>query len=401
VIYRVVGALLLAVTMAGCARSPSALPALVAAASGLTIELTAPVSTPPSASVFVTGTFNRWNPGDPAFVLTRLGEGRYSIVLPDSIRGPIEFKFTLGSWETVELTSTGGGVSNRGFTVASPGPAMYSGVVERWRDGARIAPLASTARSSVRVLDSAFAMPQLGRSRRVWVYLPPDYATSTKTYPVLYMHDGQNVFDQATSFAGEWGVDETLDSLHAAGDPGVIVVAVDHGGARRFDEYSPWRNAKHGGGDGDEYVDFLAETLKPHIDRTYRTRPDRRNTAVMGSSMGALISLYAMLTHPEVFGRAGIFSPAFWVAPEAFAFARDARPVRPDPRFYFVVGARETASVDEATAYVADQGRMIDTLVASGFRRESEIQAFVRSEGTHSEGFWRREFPAAYLWLFR
>ena len=114
----------------------------------------------------------------------------------------------------------------------------------------RSEPRPSTARAGVSVLDTAFAMPQLKRTRRVWVYLPPDYATSERRYPVLYMHDGQNLFDAATSYAGEWGIDETLDSLHAAGDPGVIVVGIDNGGERRLDEYSPWRNERHGGGEG-------------------------------------------------------------------------------------------------------------------------------------------------------
>lgn len=257
---------------------------------------------------------------------------------------------------------------------------------------------ASTARATVSVLDTAFAMPQLGRTRRVWLYLPPDYHTSTKRYPVLYLHDGQNVFDAATSYAGEWGVDEALDSLHAAGGWGAIVVAVDNGQQRRLDEYSPWRNPRHGGGgEGDAYVDFLATTLKPHIDRHYRTRPDRLNTGVAGSSMGGLISLYAALKYPEVFGRAGVFSPAFWFAPELFGYARAAAP-RPGTRFYFVTGAREG---DRPEVYVADHRRMLDTLAAAGFRRGVEIEEHVRADGTHSEGFWRREFPAAYRWLFR
>ncbi|MDQ3243141.1 MAG: alpha/beta hydrolase-fold protein [Gemmatimonadota bacterium] len=102
-----------------------------------------------------------------------------------------------------------------------------------------------TARPTVSVLRDAFAIPQLGgRTRRIWIYLPTGYATGSRRYPVLYMHDGQNVFDNATSFAGEWGVDESLDSLAALGDRGIIVVAVDHGGSKRLDEYSPWKNLR-------------------------------------------------------------------------------------------------------------------------------------------------------------
>ncbi|HEX2076813.1 MAG TPA: alpha/beta hydrolase-fold protein [Longimicrobium sp.] len=377
-----------------------ALALLSAAPAGaqLTVRLSVPEGTPPDAVVYVAGTFNGWNPAHPAWRLTAVGPGEYALTLPEEVRGPVEFKFTLGSWDRVEADAAGADVPNRRFTVPDAGPATYTGTVTAWRDGSPRPARASTARRSVSVLDTAFAIPQLGRTRRVWIYLPPDYATSDRTYPVLYMHDGQNVFDEATSFAGEWGVDEALDSLHAAGDPGAIVVAVDNGQQRRLDEYSPWRNARYGGGEGDAYVDFLANTLKPYVDRNYRTRPDRMSTGIAGSSMGGLISLYAALRHPDVFGRAGVFSPAFWFAADSmFAYARSADAPLPGTRFYFVTGAREG---ERPEVYVRDHERMVETLHAAGFRRGEQVQAFVREDGTHSEGFWRREFPAAYRWLF-
>jgi alpha-amylase len=367
------------------------------ASAQLTVRLSAPSSTPAGATVYIAGTFNRWNPADSAYRLARQGSGQYTIVLPQSVRGPVEFKFTLGSWDTVEADSAGADVPNRSFTIPATGAATYTGTVPRWRDGSPRPRPASTRRPGVSILDTAFAMPQLGRTRRVWIYLPPDYATSDKRYPVLYMHDGQNVFDAATSFAGEWGVDEALDSLHALGDRGAIVVAVDNAEQRRPDEYSPWTNPRHGGGEGDEYVEFLAKTLKPYVDRRYRTRPDRLSTGVAGSSMGGLISLYAALKYPDVFGRAGVFSPALWFAADSvFAFARS-RPHRPGQRFYFVTGAREGETPE---VYVRDQRRMVETLAAAGFAVGAEVDSAVRADGTHSEWFWRREFPAAYLWLF-
>src|SRR5438132_769367 len=280
-----------------------------------TLHLSVPASTPTTAAIFVAGTFNQWNPGASAFRLAPQGGGTYAITLPPSVRGPIEFKFTLGSWDVVEQDSAGRDVPNRAFTVPTAGTASYAATVARWRDGSPrpLAPASATA--SVSVLSDSFAMPQLGRRRRVWLYLPPGYARSQQRYPVLYLQDGQNVFDARTSFAGEWGVDETLDSLRALGDAGVIVVAVDNGQQRRFDEYSPWPNPQYGGGQGDGYVEFLVQTLKPYIDQHYRTLPDRFHTGIAGSSMGGLISLYAALKYPDVFGRVGVFSPAFWVAP--------------------------------------------------------------------------------------
>ena len=367
----------------------------------LTIRLTAPASTPIGATIHVAGSFNLWNPNAPGYALTRDSVGGYAITLPDDVRGPIEFKFTLGSWETVETTDSGGDIENRGFTIPATGAATFTGAVAGWRSGASqpSAPRPSTASSSVSILSDSFTIPQLARTRRIWLYLPPDYRTSAKRYPVLYMHDGQNVFDAATSFAGEWGVDETLDSLHAKGDRGVIVVAVDNGGTHRLDEYDPWVSAKaqYGGGEGDAYVEFLVQTLKPYIDQHYRTLADRRNTGIMGSSMGGLISLYAALKYPGVFGRAGVFSCACWIArTHVFTYARHARPLRPLPRLYFVSGALETKDAEPAR----DQREMVDSLVAAGFPTGTALQSFISADGKHAEWFWRREFPSAYRWLF-
>jgi metallo-beta-lactamase class B len=380
----------------------AALLALVAAplaGAQLTIRLKrVPPTTPAGATIHLAGSFNSWNPNAADYALTPQGGGVYGITLPDSVRGAIEFKFTLGSWASVETTASGSEVRNRTFLMPASGAARFDGVVEGWRTNAT-APRRSTASASVSVLSDRFPLPQLGRTRRVWLYLPPDYGSSKKRYPVLYMHDGQNVFDSATGFAGEWGVDESLDRLHAAGDWGAIVVAVDNGGDHRMDEYDPWanENKKLGGGEGDAYVDFLVRTLKPYVDQHYRTRPGRLDTGIMGSSMGGLISLYAALQHPEVFGLAGVFSCACWVAnPHIYAYARKAIPRRPLPRFYFVSGARETNDGEPAR----DQRRMVDTLVAAGFPARTSVWSRTLADGKHAEWFWRREFPAAYRWLF-
>jgi alpha-amylase len=368
-------------------------------AAQLTIRVgSLPPATPPSATVYVAGNFNGWNPAAPGFTLSKQPNGTFALTLPDSVRGVVEFKFTLGSWETVETDASGAGIPNRSFTIPRTGAATLTATIAGWSSGKKAAQ-PSTASASVVVLSDSFAIPQLGRTRRVMLYLPPDYATSQARYPVLYMHDAQNVFDAATSFAGEWGVDETLDELHAHGDPGAIVVAVDNGGTHRMDEYNPWTSVdgKHGGGEGDAYVDFLVKTLKPYIDSHYRTRSDRESTGIMGSSMGGLISLYAVLKYPAVFGRAGVFSCACWVAgPRILEMARHAAPMHPLPRIYFVAGGLETNDGSQGR----DQKMVIDSLVAAGFPLGSAIRSFVPADGRHSEWFWRREFPAAYQWLF-
>ncbi len=357
-----------------------------------------PRGTPPGAMVFIAGDFNRWNPGDTTWALRPTADGALALTFPATTRGPIAFKFTRGSWTTVETSADGSDIPNRSVVIPQAGDTTYTTSIAAWKSSHGPSPARSTARPSVRVLSDSFAIPSLGRSRRVWIYLPPGYDRGTERYPVVYLQDGQNVFDAATSFAGEWGVDETLDSLAAHGVAGAIVVAVDNGGALRMNEYNPWTNAspRLGGGDGDAFVDFLARTLKPYIDKQYRTRPDARSTTIVGSSMGGLIALYASLTRPDVFGNAGVFSCACWIARDSImALVQRTPPGRPSARFYFVVGSQEGRNREPEQ----DQISIVAALNNAGFRTGSAVIARVAADGGHEEWFWRREFPAAYLWL--
>lgn len=241
-------------------------------------------------------------------------------------------------------------------------------------------------------------MTELGvKSRRVWVYLPPNYASSKLRYPVLYMHDGQNLFDPKTSFCGAWGVDKTIDNLFREGKTGgVIVVGVDNGGDARWNEYSPWGN--HDGTGrcrGARYAAFLVNELKPLIDRKYRTLPDRKCTGIAGSSLGGIISFYTALKYPDVFSRVGIFSPSFWFArAHALTLVERAHTER-GLHVYMDVGTEEG---DHQEDYLNDA-----KAVAEAFsRKKGVILNFVVDEGgIHNESAWARRFPAAYLWLFK
>ena len=363
----------------------------------VTFKITAvPANTPANATLYIAGTFNGWNPGSAAHALTyNATDGSYQITLP-AAAGTLEYKFTRGTWAAVETNASNGSVPNRTYTFGS-GPATVLCQVLNWQDlggpgGGGPGP--STAAANVRVISTTFAMPQLGRTRRVWLYLPVDYANSGRRYPVLYLQDGQNVFDAATSFAGEWGVDESLNQLQASGqDPtGCIVVAVDNG-PNRLDEYSPWNNPQYGGGQGDLYVDFLVQTLKPYIDANYRTLPGRANTGIGGSSMGALIATYAALREPTVFGKVGVFSPAYWFAYAQLAAYAHQHPANPNTRFYFVSGTTES------TAMVPQMQALRDSLRRGGVPA-ANLNFNTRTDGQHAEWFWRREFPAGYSWLY-
>lgn len=255
--------------------------------------------------------------------------------------------------------------------------------------GAASAAMASsTASHRVQILPDIW-MDQLQRQRTIRVYLPDGYGKSDRRYPVLYMHDGQNLFDDATAYAGEWGVDETLSELQSARGLALIVVGIDNGGDARINELKPFDHPKYGPGEGEAYLDFLVRELKPRIDREYRTLAGRDHTAIMGSSLGGLMSHVAITRYPETFSRAGIFSPAYWIAPAFFQEARQSLPA--DSRLYLLAGGREGEEM------VSDYRRMTALLKDS---QEAAVLHRLAPQGEHNERFWRSELKAAIEWLF-
>lgn len=337
--------------------------------------------------LYIAGTFNNWDTADVNMRLSPLpGGNQYAITINPAI-GPVRFKFTRGSWKSVEGNASGGYQPDHVVTYTGA-PQTIEVQILSWEDLAN-----ASSTNHVTILDNNFFIPQLNRTRRVWMYLPPDYQTSTKKYPVLYMQDGQNLFDAATSFSGEWEVDESLTEMCNQGDYGCIVVGIDNGGVYRLDEYSPWINPLYGGGQGDEYISFIVHTLKPYIDQHFRTMADREHTGIMGSSMGALVSMYAIMEYQHIFSKAGIFSPAFWFAGDSPANQVLGTGKRNPLKVYFLAGGQEPTYVRQDMQEVADA--MLDV----GFD-STEIAFRLPSDGQHSEWFWKREFPAAYKWLF-
>ena len=213
---------------------------------------------------------------------------------------------------------------------------------------------------------------QLRNRRDVDVYLPSSY-TSGIRYPVVYMQDGQNLSDPATAFAGTWDLDATIDRLAWRGIE-AIYVGVHNAGRQRLAEYSPFPDPRHGGGNADAYLAFLADTLKPRIDRTFNTLGDRDSTSILGSSMGGLVSLYAYFRYPSVFGRAGVMSPSVWFGQGAIlGFIADARV--PRGRIYLDVGTGEGAGT------VRDVRRLGRLLVRKGFRRRRAVRQSPHATG--------------------
>ena len=337
-----------------------------------------------SGKIYLVGNFNNWNPRDEKMVLTTVN-GKPGITI-ELAKGMYEYKFTEGGWEGVESLDKGIPTQNRSIVIESD--TSINVEIEHWADHFPKKEKVSTASRNVHIVDNSFYIPQLDRRRRVWIYLPASYNSSKKKYPVLYMHDGQNVFDDATSAYGEWGVDEALDSLGKKHRE-IIVVAIDNGADKRINEYSPYDMEKYGKGEGGAYVDFLVQTLKPYIDKKYRTQKDEKNTFIAGSSMGGLISFYAILKYPKVFGGAGVFSPAFWITPQLKNIdPEQAKKVK--GKIYFYAGQAEGEQMVPGMLHVFEQMRRYS---------KAKMQTVIRAEGKHNEPTWRNEFPLFYQWI--
>lgn len=246
--------------------------------------------------------------------------------------------------------------------------------------------------------------PQLHNRRHVMVYLPPSYFHSDRRYAVLYMQDGQNLFDNATSYAGEWGVDETMERLAYQDGLEAIVVGIPNMGMQRVHEYSPFVDPHLGGGHGNEYLDFITQTIKPLVDRDFRTLPGRRYTGIMGSSMGGLISLYGFFRHREVFGYTGVMSPSLWFGGGAIYDYVSAAGYHPG-KIYLDVGTRELGESQNpdrgghraarSRQYYASVRKLKGILIRMGYRPIWDLLHIEEKWAGHSESSWARRLPLA------
>jgi len=248
----------------------------------------------------------------------------------------------------------------------------------------------SIAQSTASKQVSSFTIkaPQLDTLKKIWIYLPKSYGSSEKDYPVIYMHDGQNLFDTKTSYVGEWKIDESLDSIE---NPEAIIVGIEHGGEKRIEELTPFPHEKYGGGKADLYLDFLVKNLKPHIDSTYRTLEDYENTGIFGSSLGGLVSYYAALKYPQTFGMAGIYSPSLWFSDKIYDATRNAE-LNTNTKFYFLAGAAESKEM------IPDMKKLLEILKQKRLQSENFKVKYVEG-GKHNEAMWGTHFLETYLWL--
>ena len=348
-----------------------------------------PDNTADNSIIYLAGNVNNWNPHDAEYQFVKNDKSDLVLRL-DSLNADelIEFKLTLGSWQIVEISAEGLDIENRTYTFTKPDTLFVQ--IEGWNNPSQEL-VKSSASYNVEIINEEFYIPQLDRYRRIWIYLPPDYDVELeKDYPLLYMHDGQNLFDNKTAFSGEWNVDEHLNRLIEEGYSVPIVVGIDNGDMFRGNEYSyedsEEYRIKH---EGDKYLAFIVETLHPFIESHYRTTKNRERIGIMGSSLGGLISAYGLIYYPDIFGLAGIFSPAYWINPSIF----NSRISSDLPfRIFQLAGSEESETMERDIL-------MIDSLFQSNFKG-SVIKYEIIEGGKHNEVFWSQEFSKAILYLY-
>jgi predicted alpha/beta superfamily hydrolase len=257
----------------------------------------------------------------------------------------------------------------------------------------------TTVTGTVEKLIADWHSPTLGNDRAVWAYLPASYAENTRAhYPVLYMHDGQNLFDPTLAFGGnEWKVDETLDAAAEDGSIAeIIVIGVENTAARIY-EYTPTTDpTTPGGGGGDLYLKALIEELKPQIDSMLRTLPDRPHTGILGSSLGGLISAYAGVKRPDVYGIVGAMSPSTWWNSDVIIGDVGGMPTSARPAIVYVDSGDSGTSNDDVT----DTNMLAATYVNIGYTSGVDFLHVVQTGGQHNEVYWAQRLPAALAFLF-
>lgn len=247
-------------------------------------------------------------------------------------------------------------------------------------------------------------VPYYNEERRIRVLLPKDYDKEEwASYPVLYMHDGQNIFYSKESFSGySWKIIPTLKNHKEF--PKIIVVGIDNAEDNRLNEYAPWMTdvgstpeTASVGGDGMAYGDWVVHTVKPFIDETYRTKPDRKNTILAGSSMGGIITAYMGAAHPDIFGNLGVFSLASWFSERDFLRFCDSHPLNNDSKVFIQVGTKEGDEVDEQfapnmnQAYIDCTLHYYQSLLKTGLPMNS-IKLLIMANEIHHEKYWANHF---------
>lgn len=366
----------------------------------VTFKIKAPADTE-SDAIYISGEFDGWSLGsnnNEDYYATLASDGYYYVTLPHGADQEMPYIFSRGRSENVEGNPYGGFKCERAHLVVE-GPQQVNVTIDQWADKPLPGDLPNTRQGNIVHIEK-FPLQQFDREIDLLVYLPPGYKKdSTSRYPVMYMLDGQNLFDATLAYSDEWGVDDAMESLVAQGKTSGAIVVGLYNGPRRSNEYIPWDFEVFGQpkdiGEGEKTVAFIRDNLKPYIDENYRTLSDRENTIIAGSSYGALISFFAGISEPETFGTVGAFSPSFFVNSKnqhtsAHDFIRTVD-MPENVRIYFYAGGFEPDMVENLDL-------MYSALQEQGFP-EKNLRRKINPNGLHCEEYWRPAFYDAIDWL--
>jgi predicted alpha/beta superfamily hydrolase len=353
-----------------------------------------PQDTPADAHVTLAGGVNGWNPGAPGFAFTPAQDGTHTLQLPLREGKAFEYRLTRGSWDTAERNADGS--ERRARTLVVRGDMRVELRVERWLDSpGKVTLVKSTLTGTIEHVRDVKS-PQLGNTRSLLVYLPPSYRKGTQRYPVLYLHDGQNVFNELTAFVKrEWRADEAAEALAARGHE-VILVAIENSGGTRASEYLPFKTrANNHEARAEAHAAFVVKTVKPLIDQRYRTRSGAAHTGIAGSSFGGIIGLYTALSYPEVFGFVGAFSPSLWVGDGGmFHWVGEHRAPK-SMRLWLDMGDHEGEMPGERRYAMELTEQMGDVLREQG----AQVRVQFGKDAWHNEDAWAQRFPTALEWF--
>ncbi len=339
--------------------------------------------------VYISGNFNQWKTQDKDFEMEKIGNGLYHFKFDVDFVYPNEllYKFTKGDWSEVEIDKYGNRTENRSCK-------QHTGVrkehVDRWRKN--WLPFKPNFLPQIHLISEEFEMPQLNKKRKIWALLPHDYDESSESYPVLYLQDAQNLFNEQAQF-GNWEIDKKLAVMSEYNIGKIIVIAVEHAEKDRIKEYNVGKTIL-GAGQGKKYIRFITDTLKPFVDKKFRTKSEREYTGIGGSSMGGLVSIFSGLMYPEVYGKLMIFSPSLWVVPKMDFTGIDFDEPS-DTKIYLYAGGDESATMIEHVK------RFKKNMIKNEFVADKmKINLSINLQGKHSETYWSDEFPKAIEWLY-
>jgi predicted alpha/beta superfamily hydrolase len=338
--------------------------------------------------VYISGNFNNWRTQVKEFMMEKIGNNLYHYKFSHDFDYPVEllYKFTKGDWSEVEIDSHGNRTENRSTLVHT---GIQKEHVARWRKN--WLPFKQSFLPQVQLISDEFQIPQLNKTRKIWALLPHDYDNSSENYPVMYLQDAQNLFNESAEF-GNWEIDKKLAVMSEYKIGKIIIIAIEHAEEDRIKEYNVGKTVL-GKGQGKKYIRFVTDTLKPFVDSNFRTKKEREFTGIGGSSMGGLVSIFSGLRNPEVYGKLMIFSPSLWVVPELKIDTKKAN--NADTKIYLYAGGDESKTMIEHTESFKDN------LISSEFVKDkSNINLSINRQGKHSETYWSDEFPKAIEWLF-